>query len=219
MKKAIFPIIFITLFLFSATTEPSRFATPEEMGKALLTALKNNDSIRFLELYPSQKETNAAFVDPWKDSSGYAHQVQWAGRYFLDKSAMAREMFRKTRQVVIDGGFDWKDVAFVSILTRKETNRSPGIDYLYRAKLNLIIKNDYQAEIRLSDVMKTSDGWNCGLEMKCRTETPESRDNSKRAEEVARLMQDSIRMADSIIRVIYEKDKYEQEHKKKPHNE
>jgi hypothetical protein len=218
MKKAIFPIIFTTLFLFSATTEPSRFATPEEMGKALLTALKNNDSIRFLELYPSQKETNAAFVDPWKDSSVYDEQVKWAGKYFLDKKAMAREMFRKTRQNVIDGGVDWKDVEFVSVFIKQETNRSPGIDYLYKAQLNLIVVNesDSKIEIRLSDVMKTSDGWNCGLGMRSKVSTKASRE---KVEAAAKRIMDSINMADSISRVIYEKDKYEQEHKKKPHNE
>src|SRR6187551_1271910 len=217
MKKAIFPIIFITLFLFSATTEPSRFATPEEMGKAVLAALKNNDSIRFLELFPSQKETNAAFVDPCKDSSIYYHEIQWAGSYFLDKSAWPRRMFREARHDVIEAGYDWKDVEFVSIETKKLTKRSPGIDYLYNAKLTFVV-NTYKIEVLLSDAMETNNGWNCGLGLGVSyIETKETRELTKKMSAEVDRMIDSMQRADSINKIIYERDKYEQEHKKKPH--
>jgi hypothetical protein len=217
MKKIILPLALIALFCFSGATEPSRFATPEEMGRAVLTALKNNDSLRFLQLYPSRTEADVAFIDPWKDSSIYDHQVQWVDRYFRNDKATPREMFRNTRKAVIDAGYNWKDVEFVSVEIKKESDRSPGIDYLYRVQMNLVV-NTFSIGVRMSDVMKTKDGWNCGLIMKNPAiETPEIREMQNRMSAEADRLVDSMNKADSMSKVIYKKDEEEQAKKKKPH--
>lgn len=234
MKKGLIPLVLGALLCFSGATEPSRFATPEEMGKALLSAFQKNDSARFLQLYPSRAEADAAFAEPWKDSSLYDHQVQWVNKFYNNKSELARQMFRETRKKITDAGYDWKDVQFISVDMRKENKRSPGIDYLYRADVNLIAKNTFRIELDLSDVMKTKDGWNCGLILKNPfIETAEVRavrdqmnaeadrliDSLNRADVIknarVQLVADSLRLVDSIVRVHHERDQQEQQ-KKKP---
>jgi hypothetical protein len=196
MKKIIFPLVIVSLFFLSAGNDPVRFATPEEMAKAVLATLQKNDSARFLLLYPTQQETNTAFVDPWKDSSLYDHQKMWAGKFYLNNSELTRSMFRDARQAISSEGVDWSTVQFVSVQLTKESKRSPGIDYLYRAEISCSSSADRNVTIRLTDIMKTNAGYNCGLGIKARVGP--RRDD----EAVERMRADSMRMSDSISAVI-----------------
>jgi hypothetical protein len=194
MKKIIFVIVIASVFLISARKQPTRFATPEEMAKALLSALQKNDFPRYLQLYPTQEETNTAFVDPWKDSSIYDHQVEWAGKYYKDNNAMIYEQFRKTREEVIKEGIDWTTVQFVGINYKKNRKSSTGIDYLYRVSIHCT-SGEKSVDIKLTYVMQTKEGWNCGLGMQAQVNIP--RTQAEREKEVQRLV-DSINMADSM---------------------
>jgi hypothetical protein len=227
MKKIIFAIFIAAAFLISAKKEPARYATAEETGKAVLIALQNNDSTRFLQLYPTQLETNTAFVDPWKDSSMHAHQVQWVGKYYKNNNAMVYEMFRAARQKVIKEGIDWSSVKFISFETRQNPKSSTGIDYLYRGNMHCM-SGDRPVDFKMTYMMQTKDGWNCGLGMDVRVGPTEQ----ERIAQIQRMRADSARMADSIMvaeayyhakwisdsmRVMDSLKKAEMDYKKRPH--
>jgi hypothetical protein len=197
MKKIIFALLVAAVFLIAAKKQPTRFATPEEMGKALVLALQKNDSMRYLELYPTQVETNTAFVDPWKDSSIYDHQVQWAGKYYKNNNAMIFQQFREVRQEVIKAGINWSTVQFVSIETRKNPKNSRGIDYLYRALIHCT-SGERSVDMKLTYTMQTKEGWNCGLGLRV-SAAPSPQE---KAAQEQRRKADSARMSDSMIVVM-----------------
>ncbi|HTL80210.1 MAG TPA: hypothetical protein VL651_00825 [Bacteroidia bacterium] len=165
MKKYFFLLILVPYLFIAGTGQAKRFPTADDMSKALLAAMQANDSVRYVELCATKSEAVTALVTPYKDSATVQAAKQRAIDGYYASPNIAYTTFRMERNKVVAEKLDWKQCVFVSATSEQTKDRSKGIDYIYSVR-SLWKIGDREIGVTLGDVLKTAEGWNCGMQLK-----------------------------------------------------